>query len=192
MLSEKQFRERAKSELWQIGNQVLSLATDRDVYRKLEREVIQPNAQLCDARNDLLDMIRGAYTDAMTARLLHLLDAEDGSASLPRVLAQLTECPALLQDKITDSEFADDRGALERVAKNLQSVAAPHFGRHERTLPALGAAHRELDAAIDLMIEMVKTYYWIVTGSYIDLDVRFSDDPLAIFQSAWVLPVPAK
>ena len=188
MLSEKQFRERAKSELRQIGSRVRTLATDRDLYRKLEREVVQPNPQLCEARSDFLEMVRAAYTDAMTARVLHLLEGEDESASLPRLLAQLAEHAAILQDKITESEFANDRGALERAARNLKHAAAPRFARHERTLPALAAAHRELDATLDLMIETVKTYYWIVSGSYIDLEVRFSDDPLSIFQSPWVLP----
>ena len=192
MLSEKQFRERAKSELRQIGSQVQSLATDRDLYRRLEREVVQPNPQLCNARSEFLEMFRSTYTDAMTARLLCLLDSEDGPVSLSRLLAQLAVYPALLEDKITDREFADDRGALERASKLVKQVSAPHCGRHERTLPALAAAHRELDAALDLLVENVKTYYWIVTESYIDLDVSYTEDPLAIFQSAWVLPVPAK
>ena len=38
----------------------------------------------------------------------------------------------------------------------------PHVAHHERTLPALASLHRELDAALDRMIETVKTYYWIV------------------------------
>ena len=38
MVMEKQFRERAKSELREIRNQVLSLARDRDIYWKLERD----------------------------------------------------------------------------------------------------------------------------------------------------------
>ena len=46
MLNEKQFRDRAVRELREIGKQVLGLATDRDLYRKLEAEVIQPNPRL--------------------------------------------------------------------------------------------------------------------------------------------------
>jgi len=189
MLSEKQFRERAKSELREIGDQVLALATDRDIYWKLERDVIQHNPQLSEARSELLDMLRGCYVDAMVARLLRLLDGEEGGVSLPRVLAQLAEYPELLHDRITESEFADDRGALERTAARLRRFAASHIGRHERTLSALASTHRELDAALTIIIATVETYYWIVTDGYIDLDVQYAEDPLAIFQVAWAVPV---
>ncbi len=189
MLSEKQFRERAKTELRQIGDQVLALATDRDIYWKLEREIVQNNPQLCQARSELLDMLRGCYVDAMIGRVLRLLEGEDDGVSLPRVLAQLTDYPELLHDRITASEFADDRGALERAAARLRSFSAPHVGRHERTLSALASTHRELDASLTLIIAVVETYYWIVTDGYIDLDVEYSEDPLSIFQFAWAAPV---
>ncbi len=39
MLNEKQFRERASRELREIGNRVLGLATDRELYQRLESEV---------------------------------------------------------------------------------------------------------------------------------------------------------
>ena len=188
MLSEKQFRERAKTELRQIGDQVLALATDRDIYWKLEREIIQPNPQLSEGRSDLLDMLRGCYVDAMVARLLRLLDGDEGGVSLPRVLAQLAEYPELLHDRITESEFAEDRGALERTAARLRRFAPSHVGRHERTLSALASAHRELDAAFTVIIASVETYYWIVSDGYIDLNVEYEEDPLAIFQFAWAVP----
>jgi hypothetical protein len=192
MLSEKQFRERAKIELRQIGNQVLGLATDRDIYWKLEREIIQPNPQLCQARSAFLDMLRGCYADAMTARVLGLLQGEEGGVSLPRVLAQLAEYPQLLHDQITESELADDRARLINAAAELQGAGAPRVGHHERTLSALAATHRALDSAIDRMISTVKTYYWIVTETHLDLDVQHSENPLSIFQFAWAIPVLTK
>ena len=192
MLSEKQFRERAKTELRQIGDQVLALATDRDIYWKLEREVIQNNPQLSEARSELVGMLRGCYVDAMVARLLRLLDGEEDGVSLPRVLAQLTDYPELLHDRVTETEFADDRGALERTAARLRRFATSHVGRHERTPSALASAHRELDAAFTIIIAAVETYYWIVTDGYIDLDVEYAGDPLAIFQFPWAVPVLAK
>ncbi len=105
MLSEKQFRERAKSELRQIANQVLSVATDRDIYWRLEREIIQPNPQLRDARSAFLDLLRGTYADATAARVLRLLDGQDSAISLPRVLAQLANYPQLLHDRITEQRM---------------------------------------------------------------------------------------
>jgi hypothetical protein len=192
MLSEKQFRERAKTELRQIANQVLSVATDRDIYWRMEREIIQPNPQLRNARSAFLDLVRAAYADATAARVLRLLDGQDGAISLPRVLAQLESYPQLLHDRITEQECAADQAALAQAAANLKQVSEPHFAHHERTLSALAATHRALDVAIDLTISTVKTYYWIVADSYIDLDIQHAEDLMAIFSSAWAVAELAK
>jgi hypothetical protein len=192
MLSEKQFRERARTELRQIGEQLRVLATDRDVYWKLEREVVERNQQLKNGRSAFLDMVRGCYVDAMAARILRLLQPNDADVSLPRILEQLAASPDLLEGKLTQREFADDRGALQHTVINVKRVALPRAGHHERTLSALASAHRELDAALDLLLATVKTYYWIITASYIDLDVSHAEDPMSIFQAAWAVPVLAK
>ncbi|HUI84768.1 MAG TPA: hypothetical protein VL240_11115 [Candidatus Binatia bacterium] len=191
MLSEKQFRERARGELRQIGDELLSVAGDRNIYWRVERDIIAHNPQLHNARNAFLDMLRGCYADAMTVRVLRLLSAGDGEVSLPAILARLADYPQLLQDRITEHEFADDRAALEQAAAALKRVAMPHTGRHERSLPALAAVHRELDAAIELLLPMVKTYYWIIADRHIDLEASYSGDALSIFQCAWAVPILA-
>jgi len=182
MLSEKQFRDRARTELRQIGEQVASFAADRDIYWKVEREIIAGNPRLAEERSAFLDMLRGAYADAMSARVLRLLD--DG-ASLPRILAQLGDYPQLLHDKITDREIAHDSGALRSAAEELRSVLQPHAAHHERTLPALAPVHRALDRAVDVLSSTLKTYYWIVADSYLPMQVQYEEDPLAIFRFPW-------
>ena len=190
MLSDKQFRERARAGLRQIGDQLLSLAADRDVYRKFEREIVDNNPQLNNARNAFLDMVRGAYADAMAARILRLLDGD--GASLPQVLSGLAQHEEIMRDKITEREFSDDRAALQQAAVNIQRAMVPHSAHHERTLPALATLHRELDAALDLMIESAKTYYWIVADSYLQFEVKYCGDPMSVFQFPWAIPVLAK
>ncbi len=192
MLSQKQFRERARCELRQIGEQLKGLATDRDVYWKWEREIVGPNAQLHGERSAFLDMVRGCYADAMATRVLRLLEPADGGVAMERIVGQVAEYPELLHDKISEQEFADDRSALQRAAANLRSVTLPRAAHHERTLSALASTHRELDAAIDLMISTIKTYYWIIADSYIDVEVRHDDDPMSIFQFAWAVPTAAR
>ncbi len=191
MLSEKQFRERARTELRQIGDQLLGLAADRDIYTKFEHDIVQNNPHLRDARSEFLDMVRSCYADAMAARVLRLLNG-DASLSLPGVLSALAQHEQIMQDKITEREFIDDRAALQQAFVNLQRAMVPHTAHHERTLPALASLHRELDAALDLMIEMAKTYYWIVAGCYMQLDVKYCGDPLSVFQFPWAIPVLAK
>ena len=190
MLSEKRFRERAKTELRQIGDQLIGLATDRDVYWKFEREIVDNNPQLKSARNTFVDMVRASYADAMAARVLRLLDG-DGGLSLPQVLSALTQHEQILRDKVSEREFSDDRASLQQAFTKLQRVMVPRMAHHERTPSALASLHKELDAALDLMIETVKTYYWIVADGYLQLDVKNSEYPLSIFQFAWAKPVLA-
>ena len=186
MPSEKQFRERTRIELREIGKQVASLATDRDIYRKLERDVVAQNSRLQDSRSAFLDMVRGAYADAMGVRVLHLLDPNGAGLSLRRVVMQIGEYPQLLHDKVGDREFENDCAALERAAVNLKAVMDPRFSHHERTPSALASTHRALDEAIDAMITNLKTYYWVVAEGHLDLEPAYAEDPLAIFRFAWI------
>ena len=185
MLSEKQFRERAVGELSEIGKQLLSVATDRDLHRKLETDVIRLNPRLSGSDSAVLTMVRGAYTDATTMRLRRLF-AFDANLSLRRLVAQMSEYPDLLHGKLTTKELSGDVGELERMAAYLKEHVDPHFSNHERTPAALATTDRELDRAIDLLIDCVKRYYWIVSDAYIDLDVSYGEDPLAVFCFAWI------
>ena len=186
MLSEKKFRERTKAELREIGNQVASLVADRDIYRKLETEVIKKNSRLQHSRSAFLDMVRGAYTDAMAVRMLRLLEADSSGLSLRQAMTQIGKYPQLLHDKVGEREFANDGAALDRAAANLKAVMAPHFSHHERRPAALASMHRALDEALDLMIATLKTYYWVVAEGYPALEPKYAEDPLAIFRFAWM------
>jgi len=185
MLNEKQFRDRAVRELREIGKQVQSLATDRDLYRRLESEVISSNPRLSASGAAYLSMVRGAYTDATTMRLRRLF-APDAALSLRRLLTQISEYPALLHDKLTDSELSGDLAGLDRLGVYLKEHVDPHFSNHERSLAALATTNRELDKAIDLLIDCMKRYYWIVSDAYLDLDVGYSEDPMTVFRFPWI------
>jgi hypothetical protein len=185
MLNEKQFRDRATRELREIGKQVLSLATDRDLYQKLERDVIQSNSSLKAGGNPFLSMWQSAYTDATTMRLRRMF-APDANLSLRRLVTQVSEYPSLLHDKLTDKELSNDLAELDRMSVYLKEHADPHFTDRERTPAALAATNRQLDQALDLLIDCMKRYYWIVADSYIDLDVTYSEDPLVLFGSPWL------
>ena len=63
-----------------------------------------------------------------------------------------------------------------------------HFSQHERTPAALASVNRQLDRALDLLVDCVRRYYWIVSDSYIDVDVSYADDPLAVLRFPWIEP----
>lgn len=186
MMTEKQFRERARADLRKVQNQVLSLLADRDIYLKFEREVVEPNQRLNGARHPLLDMIRANYVDAMSARVLHLLHGGDGRPSLAGVLMQLEDYPHLRLDRVSDREFIADSAKLGQLAVNLMNACDDRSGHHERTLPALASIHRELNAAIDGLVEAFKTYYWVIADGYVELEVKYAGDPLEIFLAPWL------
>jgi hypothetical protein len=185
MLSKKQFCDRAVRELRAIGKQVQSLATDRDLYRKFEAEVVPFNPRLAGNSAAFIAMVRGAYTDATTMRLRRLF-ASDANLSVRRLLTQISEYPELLNDKLTAKELSSDLAEFDRTAAYLKERIDPHFSSHERTPAAVATATRELDHAIDFLVDCVKRYYWIVSESYIELDVNHAEDPLAVFRFAWL------
>ena len=191
MLSEKQFRERARTELHQVAEQLKAIATDRAVYWKLEYDIVERNPDLRNARSAFLEMLRGCYAEAMTARLLRLLEPVAGESSLEQLIEQLANYPELLHGRITDSELTQDRNALQKAATALRETILPRAGAHERTLTALTSTHRELDTATDLMLSIVKTCYWIVADGHIDMEPS-PEEPFAVFQSLWEVATVGK
>jgi len=187
MLSQKQFCDRAIRELREIGAQLQSLLADRTLYRKLESEVVAPNFNLANSNSPYLPMIRASYTDATTMRLGRLF-APDANLSLRRLLTQISDYPELMHHKLTGKELAGDIADLDKAATVLQEQLEPHFTPRERTFAALEATNRKLDRAIDLLVDCVKRYYWIVSDSYLDLDSSDNADPLAIFHTPWIEP----
>lgn len=185
MLNEKQFRERALRELRQVGSQVQGLATDRDLYRKIETEVVGANPELAGNNNLFLDLVRGTYTDATTMRLRRLL-APDANLSLRRIVVQLGDYPELLHQKVTARELADDAAELDKLSAYVKEHVEPHFSPHERTPGALASTNRELDRTTDRFVDLLKKYYWIVADGYLDLEVKYAGDPLAVLRSAWI------
>jgi len=187
MLNEKQFRDRAIRELREIGKLVQGLATDRELYRRLESEVIAVNSELAGSSNPYLMMTRGSYTDAATMRLRRLF-APDANLSLRRLVSQFPDYPEMLHDRLTGKELAHDLAEIDQVGTFLKEQIDPHFSNHERTPAALETANRGIDRAIDLLRDCVKRYYWIVSDAYIDVDPVPSGEALAIFQKPWIEP----
>lgn len=93
MLSSSNFRMRAAQELNEIRNEVLDLATDRDVYWKVQREVIQQNVRLLTTRSPFLDMLNDTYAHATASRIRRLVDHDYRAVSLRRLIEELAQVP---------------------------------------------------------------------------------------------------
>jgi len=181
MLNEKQFRERAARELREIGNQVQAMATDRELYRRLDAEVLQSSPELARDGGAFLELVRGSFADATTMRLRRLL-APEANLSLRRIIVQLADYPDLLHQKVNSRELAEDAAELDRTLTFLKQQVEPHFLPHERTPGALAPTLRDLDRALDLLSGLLKKYYWVACEGHLDLEAKASGNPLAAFR----------
>ncbi len=180
MLNEKQFRERATRELREVGKQVQAMATDRELYRRLDAEQLQSNPEVPAKGSAFLELVRGCYADATTMRLRRLL-APEANLSLRRVIVQLADYPDLLHQKVNTRELADDAAELDKTAAYLKQEVEPHFLPHERTPGALAPALRRLDGALDLVSGLLNKYYWVVCDGHLDLEAKLSGDAVTRF-----------
>lgn len=177
MLTEKQYRRRARNELLKIGKQCRVLVTDRDVYQQFEREVASGSMHV-QKDDAFLLMVRGCYGDSMVARLLRLLEVGVGGISLRRVLEELQGYPELFQERITEKEFVADLASLNRVTTRLKHLD-PHLSDHERTTASLEATRRALNQGIDLFSELLQRFYWIIADAHLDLTASRQSDFIA-------------
>jgi len=155
-LSSKNFRERALQELLALRNEVIDLATDRDIYWRVEREVIQCNPRLLSIRSAYLDMVRGAYADAMSSRVRRLIDKGRPTISLRRLLVELRGYPELFCNRVTPAELERDIEELHRTTRKIKDFVDQHVAHHQRNPVATVPTHRELNEGIDTLIAVLR------------------------------------
>lgn len=186
MLSTKSFLERALHELREIKDEVVDLATDDDIHWKVQREVIQRNHRLLMIRSAFFDMLNDAYSHSAAMRVRRLVDKDNRTISLRKRLEELKDYPELLDGKVADFELASDRDELDRVTSKVKDYVDQFIAHHDRSPIAEVPFHRELNAAIELLICLLRKYYSVLAGADIDVIVHYHEDPLAIFRFAWV------
>jgi len=185
-LSSTGFFERSRLELLEIRDEIIDLATDRDIYWKVQHEVIQSNAKLMTARSPFFDMLNDAYAHAAAMRVRRLVDKNNRTISLRRLLENLRKYADLLEGKITESELASDISELSRATSNIKDYVDQFIAHHDRTPEASAPIYRDLNSAIDLLIQIFKKYYRVLSGSDIDVTVHYLENPLHIFQFSWI------
>jgi hypothetical protein len=185
-LSSKSFLERALHELREIRNEVIDLATDGDIYWKVQHEVIQRNPRLLLIRSAFFDMLNDAYSHSAAMRVRRLVDKDHRTISLRRLLEQLREYPDLLAGRVTEVELAADVAELDRTTEKVKDYVDQFIAHHDRSPIAEVPILRELNAAIELLVRLLRKYYGILAGSDVDVVVHYLEDPLTIFRFAWI------
>lgn len=185
-LSSEDFLERARHELSKIGDEVICLATDYDIYWKVQREVIQRNSRLLTIRSAFFDMLNDAYAHSAAMRVRRLVDEDNRTISLRRLLKDLSKYPDLLRGQVTEVELAKDNDELDSATLKVKDYVDQFIAHHDRSPVAAVPIHRDLDAAIELLKRLLKKYHGVLAGSDIDVVVSYLEDPLTIFRFAWI------
>lgn len=188
MPDSKDFREDAIRELREIRDEVVDLATDRDIYWRFEREVVQRNRRLLTIRSAFLEMLRGTYVDSATMRVRRLIDKDQRTISLRRLLVQLARYPDLIEGKLGVEALNRDAAELDSVGDKIKNYVDQHVAHHDRMQTALVPTHRDLNDAIDTVIRLLKKYYGVLAGGDIDVIVSYLEEPLAVFHFPWIEP----
>ena len=182
----KDFGERAPHELKEIRDEVISLATDHEIYWKVQREVIQRNPRLLTIRSAFFDMLNDAYAHSAAIRVRRLVDKDSRTVSLRGFLTELSEYPDLLKGQVSGAELAVDSSELDRTTSKVKDYVDQFIAHHDRSPVATAPIHKELDAAIELLIRLLRKYYGVVAGSDVDVVVSYLEDDLTIFRFAWI------
>jgi DNA mismatch repair ATPase MutS len=185
-MNSSDFRASAAQELVEIRNEVLSLATDRDVYWRVQREVIQKNARLLTTSSPFFDMLNDAYAHATASRVRRLVDHDSRTVSLRRLLEQLADYPELLAGKMSADDLKRDLAELETTCKKVKDYVDQFVAHHDRNSCAPAPTHRELNQAVYTVIAKFRTYYALINNADVDPVVGYLEDPLSIFRFPWI------
>jgi hypothetical protein len=181
MLSVDGFKLRAAYELIELRDEVISLATDRNIYWKVQREVIQKNARLLTMGRAFFDMLNDSYAYATASRVRRLVDRDHRTISLRKIVDEIGSYPELLAEKLTLEDWKCDLARLDTTCDGVKDYVDQFVAHHDRSPTATVPTYRQLNEAIDTVIALFTRYYDILMGTNIDVVTGYLEDPLAIF-----------
>jgi hypothetical protein len=185
-LSISNFKIRADQELIELRDEVMSLATDSDIYWKVQRDVIQHNGRLLTMRSAFFDMLNDAYAHATASRIRRLVDRDSRTISLRRLVEELMSYPDAFEKKCTLRDLQNDLSSLDETCKRVKDYVDQFVAHHERNSTAGVPTFHELNAAIEKIIAVFKRCYSILRNTDTAVVVSYLEDPLAIFAFPWI------
>ena len=185
--SRGELQERILMMLPKIADEVKSLATDRDIYWKVQREVIQRNPRFLEMRSPFFEMLNDAYAHGTAMRVRRLVDPTKGTISLTRLLEAMgRKNPELLGSRVPAAELAKDINELKATTLKVKGYVDQYVAHQDQSPTAPRPSYQELDTAIELLVRLTTKYYKVLAESDVDVAVSYLGDPLAIFRFAWI------
>ena len=80
----------------------------------------------------------------------------------------------------------DDLARLDRTCEKVKGYVDQFVAHHQRNSSAALPTHRELNEAVDALIETFRKYYAVINGADIDVVVSYLEEPLSIFRFPWI------
>lgn len=173
-------------EIDELRNEIVDLATDRDIYWKVQHEVIQKNARLLITTSAFFDMLNNSYAHATAVRVRRLVDQRSRTLSLRRLIQDLGRCPELFLEKFSKEDLRADMALLDATCKKVKCYVDQFVAHHDRNGSAAIPTHKELNEAVDTIVSVYRRYYGLLKNTDIDPLLHYVVEPLAIFTFPWV------
>lgn len=186
------------NDLERLRDEILCLATDRDIYWKVQKEVIQRNSKLLTIRSPFIDMLDRSYAHATVASIRRLTDGRKGTVSLTRVLRELQGQPEKFVRHIGEvagekwvmqvnkKEIEQDLKSLQETCEPVKRYADQYVAHHDRVPDPELPKYRDVNKAIDELSRIFKKYYALLAGGDLEPVVSYLEGPLAVFRFAWL------
>ena len=164
----------------------MELATDHDIYWKVQHEVIQKNARLLSMRSAFFDMMNNAYAHSMASRVRRLTDRDQRTLSLRTMIEWVMKHPDLWRGKLTPRDLKADLVLLDKTCNKVKKYVDQFVAHHDRNSSAAVPTHRDLNDAVDTIVDVFRRYHVLLTDSDIEPVLQYLGHPLAIFTFPWL------
>jgi hypothetical protein len=179
----------AKWDHWlaQLTQEVLTLF----FYRKLWRMLIGAAEAAQVPGSFMFTFLAESYATRQAVAIRRLCKARSGQYSFRNLLAEIRDHPKLTANSTDPQEIEADiqslnAGKLWRVHTYVDQYVA-----HKQEPPiAVTATYEDIDAAIDLLGELLQKYLLLVHNERVMLDTVIAGDVMAPFRMAWLPSLP--
>ena len=130
-------------------------------------------------------MLNDAYAHSTATRVRRLIDRNNRTISVRRLLKDLGKYPDVLPEIIGKDELVRDIELLDRATSKIKGYVDQFVAHHDRKPTSEAPIYRELNGAIDLLIQLFKKYYGAIAGADFDPIVSYLEEPLSIFRFSW-------